>query len=130
VLGIEDMASYNDFFAPDEWTSVVAGDRLPVPEEDWRTAIDSARVSSGVTISGPESAARSNQAAPENSQAVRNSNHSVAIIERGTSRECGYDLECKTCGHLVVSDTLVQAQAIARLHEFRRNILDQIKSGS
>jgi hypothetical protein len=100
VLEFEDEASHSRFLSPEDWAAIAI-----------------AHVSCGVAISGPECAAHSDQAAPEVSLEARTSNHSVAIVTRGDSDEDGYDLECDTCGHLVVSETLLQAQAIERLHE-------------
>jgi hypothetical protein len=80
VLGFEYGASHCD---------------LPSLEET--IAVVTIQFCSGVAMSGPESAAYSDHAAPKDRLAARaNWNHSVAIVaSNGDLSECGYDVECK-----------------------------------
>jgi hypothetical protein len=53
VLGIEDVASYSDFFSPEEWDAIQTGDWSQVPDEDWGEPFPTEEVSSGVAVDGP-----------------------------------------------------------------------------
>jgi hypothetical protein len=64
VLGIEDVASYSDFFSPEEWDAIQSGDWSDVPDEDWDESASTEGVSSGVAMNGPDCAAQRDQAAP------------------------------------------------------------------
>jgi hypothetical protein len=119
MLGIEDVASYSDFFSPEEWVAIQTGDWWPVPVEDWGGSTPKEQVSSGVAVYGPDCAAQRDQVAPEDPSAARAKRHSVSVITQRVpeSKEQGYELGCNGCGHLSVADTFREAQAIACLHE-------------
>jgi hypothetical protein len=119
VLGIEDVASYSDFFSPEEWHAIHTGDWSHVPDEDRDDPTSTKQVSSGVAVNGPDCAAQRDQAAPEDSSAARAKRHSVSVFVPGMSgnRKHGYVLECIYCGFFGEADTLEEAHATARLHE-------------
>jgi hypothetical protein len=123
VLGIEDVASYSDYFSPKEWDAIQTGDWSQAPQEDWNDSFKTQQVSSGVTVYGPECAAQRDQVAPEDQSEARsnearsNEAHSVAVVASGESDEDSYELECGYCGYLGAADDVEEAQAISHLHE-------------
>jgi hypothetical protein len=120
VLGIEDVASYIDFFSPEEWHAIVTGDRSGLPHEGWGQASSSEQISAGVAVYGPDCAAHSDQVAPEDPLADhRASRYLVTIVppKKCRSNQDCYEIECEACGSVGEANTLEEAEAIARLHQ-------------
>lgn len=119
MLGIEDVASYSDFFSPEEWDAIQTGDWSQVPEENWDDSFSTEQVSSGVAVYGPDCAAQEDQVAPEDPSDARATRHAVSAFIPGVSgcTEHGYVLDCRGCGLLGETDSFEEVQAVAHLHE-------------
>ncbi len=110
-LGLEDVASYRDFFSAEEW------DSLDIGEWTDGDASNPDGSPSGVTpLNGDGRAAPGQEVASEGS--YQGPEHKVSCTHRVWGNEPStYLLECEVCEIVGSADTLEEAQAIARLHE-------------
>ncbi len=88
-LGLEDVASYREFFTAEEWDEMEASGW--VLKEGWDDPSTRPQQSHRVFIGFPPGEHEGNQ-------------------DR-------FELECDVCGHVGAAETIDEAQAIARLHE-------------